>query len=113
MQPPHPESHLHPEDHQAAMCRSEWARRVKRQRAAGWLLAAWLGCVTMFVAVALTGMLELPADAMLAIVPVYFLPVLFFALFSMINYRCTRCSKTLTRLRNPRFCFNCGLRLRE
>jgi hypothetical protein len=111
--PPTSDSPLAPEDPQAILCRAEWLLRARRQRRAGWLLIAWTGCVTIFVAVAISGLVNLPDGAGLAIFPVYFLPVLFYSLFSMINYRCPRCSKTLTRLRHPRFCFNCGLRLRE
>jgi predicted amidophosphoribosyltransferase len=39
--------------------------------------------------------------------------VLFYGLFGLINQRCPRCAKSQSRVRNPRFCYNCGLRLRE
>lgn len=42
-----------------------------------------------------------------------FLLALGFSIFQLINWRCPRCQASFKALRNPRFCHNCGVRLRE
>lgn len=108
----HPPEHL-PDDPQAELCRAEWLRRRQRQRVGGWILMGWVLVVTIFVLLLGFGVLELPTSNPLYVFPFYFVPVLIFGMFNMINGRCPRCNQGLGRVRNPRFCFNCGLKLRE
>ena len=104
---------LHQEDPQAQMFQGEWMRRRRRQRYAA---AALIICTVLSAAVVFALAMSLfdvsPRFGFL-IIPALFLPVLFYVLFSMVNCRCPRCSTNQSRLRNPRFCFNCGLRLRD
>ena len=100
-------------DPQGQLFRAEWTRRRKRQRYAGIALIFWTTLVVLFVLCLALGAVKIPSGSGMAAVPVYFLPLLLYTLFGMINNRCPRCAKNMSRVPNPRFCFNCGLHLRE
>jgi hypothetical protein len=102
-----------PEDPLTPALREVWLRRRRSMRSAGLGLVIWTILVTVFVILTAYGTIELPTLFRVAFVPLYFLPVLFYGLFGLINQRCPRCAKSQSRVRNPRFCYNCGLRLRE
>lgn len=82
-------------------------------RLAGWFVILWVALIALLVTLFLAEAIHLPEKWGIAFIPAFFLPVLCYTLFAMIIQRCPRCAKQQTRIRNPRFCFNCGLRLRE
>lgn len=95
------------------MLRVEWLRRRKRQRYAAAALIIWTVLAAASVFALTMDFFDVPPRFGLVIFPMFFLPLLFYVLFGMVNNRCPRCSGNQSRQRNPRFCFNCGLRMRD
>ena len=66
------------------------------------------------IAAASMGTLNFGSPWMLfAMIGGVFMVLIGFSLFQMINWRCPRCQTQFRALRNPRFCYNCGVRLRD
>jgi rubrerythrin len=55
----------------------------------------------------------LPGAGYALIIGVGFLLLMGLGCFQFINWRCPRCRHQFSGQRNPRFCSNCGVRLRE
>lgn len=109
MEPLHP----HQEDANAPMVREEWRRRRKILSIGRWTILA----ISIATFCSLWAYVFLSNRGEVKTIMVFIcampLPLILFIPFSYLFGRCPRCSLNLTRVRNPRFCWNCGVRLRE
>lgn len=109
MEPLHP----HQEDAYAPMVREEWRRRQKKLSVCRWTILgiAILTFCALWAYVFLSDRGEV--RTVLIFIGAIPLPLVLFIPFSYLIGRCPRCATHLTRVKNPRFCWNCGVRLRE
>jgi hypothetical protein len=95
--------------------RLEYRRKQRNKRLGNFLLIGVLlvGIVTLVVAMSSDLVLFSNGFAFFAVIGGMLTIVMCFWIFQMINWRCPRCQKGFGSQRNPRFCANCGVRLRE
>ena len=105
-----------PADYEVAEgIRLEYQRKYGNKRLGNLVLIGVLlvGIVTLVVGMGGDLALFQNGVAFFAVIGGILTIVMCFSIFQMINWRCPRCQKGFGSQRNPRFCANCGVRLRE
>lgn len=95
--------------------REEYARKARRKLVGTVVVlsSVGIGFFGMMIGAAMELVVFDGVWGFLAVIGGMFMVALGFSIFQLINWRCPRCQSQFKVLRNPRYCYNCGVRLRE
>jgi hypothetical protein len=101
--------------HEERMVMHEYARKVRVKRWMYWgSLGVFVGGICLCIVAAVTGIFVFKnREVYLVLISLGLLMLLGVGVAQMIYWRCPQCRGQFRAQRNPRFCSNCGVRLRE